>query len=210
MAFTSYGELQTAIGNWLGRPGDGLISAVIPDWIALCEARFNRELRLRAMETRATATLQDRFAGLPDGFLEMRSLRLNTNPPQALELVAPEFIGRVRAGAAAGRPRLFAIVDGEIELAPAPDAAYEAEMIYWKRFDTLSGTTTSNWLLANAPDVYLFGSLAEAAAYLGDDAHWPQWEQRYQLAVQRLQNADDRSRWSGSAAAAHPAEIQVS
>jgi hypothetical protein len=83
-------------------------------------------------------------------------------------------------------------------------------MIYWKRFDTLSGTTTSNWLLANAPDVYLFGALAEAAAYLGDDTHWPQWEQRYQMAVQRLQSADDRSRWSGSAAAAHPAEIQVS
>src|SRR5262245_12086927 len=161
MALTSYGELQAAIGNWLGRPGDGLISAVVPDWIALCEARFNRELRLRAMETRATATLQDRFVALPAGFVEMRSLRLNTNPPQILDLVAPEFIARARAGAASGRPRLYAIIDGELELAPAPDAAYEAEMIYWKRFDALSGTTTSNWLLANAPDIYLFGSLTE-------------------------------------------------
>lgn len=208
MALTSYGELQAAIGNWLGRPGDGLISAVIPDWIALCEARINRELRLRAMETRATAVLQDRFVGLPAGFLEMRSLRLNTNPPQALEIAAPAFIDRIRAGAAPGRPRVFAILDNEIELAPAPDAAYAAEMIYWKRFDALSAAMASNWLLTNAPDVYLFGSLAEAAAYLGDDAHWPQWEQRYQQAVQQLQNADDRSCWS-AVAAARPAEIRV-
>ena len=77
-----------------------------------------------------------------------------------------------------------------------------------ERSQANSGSVASNWLLANEPDVYLFGSLAEAAAYLGDDAHWPQWEQRYQLAIQQLQNADDRSRWS-AAAAAHPAEIQV-
>jgi hypothetical protein len=209
MALSTYGELQTAIGNWLGRPGDGLIAAVIPDWIALCEARVNRELRLRAMETRATATLQTQFVALPAGFLEMRALQVAGSPPLALEMVAPELIDRTRAGATSGRPRLFAIADDEIELAPAPDAPYAAEMVYWKRFDALSGSTPSNWLLANAPDVYLFGALAEAAAYLGDDAHWPQWEQRYQLAVKRLQDADDRGKWSGSTAAARPAEIQV-
>jgi hypothetical protein len=80
-----------------------------------------------------------------------------------------------------------------------PDAGYIAEMTYWKKIDGLSPAASSNWLLANAPDVYLFGSLVEAAAYLGDDAHLPQWEARYQSAIQRLQEGDDAGKWSGSA-----------
>jgi len=35
MAISTYAELQTAIGNWLGRPGDATIAAIIPDWIAV-------------------------------------------------------------------------------------------------------------------------------------------------------------------------------
>jgi len=199
MAISTYAELQTAIGNWLGRPGDPLIAAIIPDWIALCEIRFNRELRIRAMEDRATATVDAAFVGLPTGFLAMRNLRLNTNPVAALDLVSPELIDRVAAGSAAGRPRLYAVVNDEIQLAPAPDAAYTAEMVYWKKFDPLSATTPTNRLLADAPDIYLFGALVEAAAYLGDDAHQGAWEARYQSAVRRLQDADDAGKWSGAA-----------
>lgn len=198
MAISTHAELQTAIGNWLGRPGDPLIAAIIPDWIALCELRANRELRIRAMEERATAVANGPYLALPPGFLAMRNLQLNTNPVTALDMVSPELIDRVAAGSAAGRPRLYAVVNDEIQLAPAPDGAYTAEMIYWKKLDSLSSTIPTNWLLANAPDIYLFGSLVEAAAYLGDDAHLGAWDARYQSAVARLQAADDAGTWSGA------------
>jgi hypothetical protein len=198
MAITTYAELQTAIGNWLGRPGDALIAPVVPDWIALCELRANRELRLRAMEDRVTATVSTPFVALPAGFLAMRNFQLNTDPVTSLDLVSPELIDRVAAGSQTGRPRMFAIAGGELQLAPAPDGNYAAEMVYWKRFDALSPTSSVNWLLANAPDVYLFGALAEAAAYLGDDEHFAPWDARYQFAVRRLQDADDSGTWSGS------------
>jgi hypothetical protein len=198
MAIATYAELQTAIGNWLGRPGDATIAAIIPDWITLCELRLNRELRLRAMEDRATATVSGPYAALPAGFLAMRNFQLNTDPVTALDMVSPELIDRVIAGSATGRPRLYAIVNDEIQLAPAPDGSYTAEMVYWKKLDALSPIVTTNWLLANAPDLYLFGSLTEAAAYLGDDQHLEQWEARYQAAVRRLQDADDAGKWSGA------------
>jgi hypothetical protein len=198
MAISTYAELQTAIGNWLGRPGDANVGPIIPDWIALCELRFNRDLRIRAMEDRATAVVSGTYVALPDGFLAMRNFQLNTDPVTALDLVSPELIDRVAAGSTVGRPRLFAILNDEIQLAPAPDGAYAAEMAYWKRFAALSPTASSNWLLTNAPDVYLFGSLVEAAAYLGDDQHLGQWEDRYQGAIRRLQHADDAGKWSGS------------
>src|SRR5215470_15376528 len=198
MAIATYAELQTAIGNWLGRPGDATIAAVIPDWITLCELRLNRELRLRAMEERAIATVSGRYTALPAGFLAMRNFQLNTDPITALDMVSPELIDRVAAGSAVGRPRLYAILNDEIQLAPAPDGSYAAEMTYWKKLDALSPIVTTNWLLANAPDLYLFGSLVEAAAYLGDDQHLEQWEARYQAAAQRLQAADDAGKWSGA------------
>ena len=95
MAISTYAELQTAIGNWLGRPGDAIIAPIVPDWIALCELRINRELRIRAMEERATATVNGPYIALPDGFLAMRNLQLNTDPVTALDLVSPELIDRV-------------------------------------------------------------------------------------------------------------------
>src|SRR5215471_1378746 len=104
MAIATYAELQTAIGNWLGRPGDTTIAAIIRDWITLCELRLNRELRLRAMEERATASVNGRYAALPAGYLAMRNLQLNTNPVTALDMVSPELIDRIVAGSTTGRP----------------------------------------------------------------------------------------------------------
>jgi len=53
MAISTYSELQTAVANWLDR--DDLTDR-IPEFIALAEARFNRVLRLRSMESKQTAS----------------------------------------------------------------------------------------------------------------------------------------------------------
>ena len=42
MAITTYAELKTAIANWLNRED---LTSVIPDFISLAEADFNRKLR---------------------------------------------------------------------------------------------------------------------------------------------------------------------
>ena len=52
MAISNYSELQTAVANWLDRDD---LTARIPEFIALAEARFNRVLRLRSMEAKYTA-----------------------------------------------------------------------------------------------------------------------------------------------------------
>ncbi len=46
MAITSYSTLQTSIGDWLNRAD---LTAVIPDFITLAEAQFNRNIRHRKM-----------------------------------------------------------------------------------------------------------------------------------------------------------------
>ena len=52
MAIQNYNELAAAVAAWLAR---GDLADRIPGFIALAEAAFNREFRVRAMEQRATA-----------------------------------------------------------------------------------------------------------------------------------------------------------
>jgi len=54
MAISTFAELKTAAANWLDRSD---LTDRIPEFIALAEARFNRILRIRAMETVSTAIL---------------------------------------------------------------------------------------------------------------------------------------------------------
>ena len=54
MAIGTYAELQTAVANWLDR---GDLTDRIQEFIDFAEARINRNLRLRLMETAATGTL---------------------------------------------------------------------------------------------------------------------------------------------------------
>ena len=49
MAITTYSELQTAIDNWLARTD---LAGRSPEFIALAEARMNRELETRSQEKR--------------------------------------------------------------------------------------------------------------------------------------------------------------
>ena len=51
MALGTYTELKDAIADWLDRSD---LTARIPDFIALAEARINRERRIRPMEVRST------------------------------------------------------------------------------------------------------------------------------------------------------------
>jgi hypothetical protein len=48
---------------------------------------------------------------------------------------------------------------------------------------SLSGSNTTNWLLTNHPDVYLYGTLLEAQPYLMDDARIATWAQIFDRVV---------------------------
>ena len=44
MALGTYSELQSAVANWLARPGDATLVPFIPDFVRLAEARLARAL----------------------------------------------------------------------------------------------------------------------------------------------------------------------
>jgi hypothetical protein len=199
MALDSYTALQAAVASWLARSN---LTAQIPDFVALAEAKLNRTLRVRQMEQRSTATATE-YMALPANFLEMRDIQLNQTPKVALELVSPDEIDR-NYSSISGQPAVYAIVANQIQLGPSPDGAYTVEIDYWESLPPLASNST-NWLLAAAPDVYLYGTCLEAAAFMADDPRVPGWQQAFSACVEQLQSADKRARWSGSRLRVRPA-----
>jgi hypothetical protein len=202
MALGTFTELKDAVADWLDRSD---LTSRIPDFIALAEARLNRELRIRPMEVRSTmvTTADQQYFQLPGGYIQMRNMQLNTNPTTPLEYITPEMMDRLYGSTTSGKPRAYTLIGDEIQLAPIPDSTYTVEMAFYEKFTPLgdgsSGTVTSNWLTANAPDVLLYGALMEAEPFIKNDERIPVWLNGYNNAVNKLQQQDQRDRHSGSA-----------
>jgi hypothetical protein len=180
MSIATYTDLKAKIAEYLAR--DDLTSAT-PDFIKLAEAKFNRELFVRQMEARATTTAdinsaEPEFITLPSDFQSMRRVRVSSvdGKPQ-MEFMSSVQLDeyRTKIGNATGQPRYFTIFGTEMELAPTPDSAATIEMVYRANIPALSDSNVDNWLLLQAPDAYIYGSLLESAPYMKEDARIQVW-----------------------------------
>ena len=198
MAISTYSELNTAVANWLDR--DDLTDR-IPEFIALCEARFNRLLRIRAMENKQTASTvaAQRNLALPTGFIQMRNLQINTSPIVPMQYVTPEIYDRLYGSTESGTPQMYTIIADEIQLGPIPGSVQTIEMLFYKKFDALTSVAATNWMITNAPDIYLYGCLLEAEPFIMNDPRVQLWATAFKQAIADLQDQDNKDRHSGSA-----------
>ena len=198
MAINTYATLKTAAANWLDR--DDLTDR-IPEFISLCEARFNRILRIRDMETVSTAistVAGTREYSLPTGFVQMKEFHLTTDPLTPLAYITPEMMTRIWAGSGRGKPEVFTIIADNVRLGPNPDAVYTTSMLYYKTFTALSDSVTTSEMLTNNPDVYLYGVLLEAEPFLMNDQRVQLWATAFKQAIEDIQHQDNKDRHSGS------------
>ena len=198
MAISTFAELKTAAANWLDR---GDLTDRIPEFIALAEARFNRILRIRDMETVSTSistVAGTREYSLPTGFVQMKEFHLTTDPLTPLAYITPEMMTRLWAGSSSGKPEVFTVIADNVRLGPSPDAVYTTSMLYYKTFTALSDDATTNDMLTNNPDVYLYGTLLEAEPFIMNDERVQLWATAFKQAIDDIQNQDNKDRHSGS------------
>jgi hypothetical protein len=204
MSIASHAELKQAVANQFVTSE---VVAHLPAAIRLVEANVNRNVRVRPMMHRATASLTGRFIALPGDFLAAAGLQLNTAPFRRLDFRTAEALDALKpALASAGLPRWYTVVGGEIEVLPAPDAALEAELTYYQKLPALSDANPSNWLLAAHPDVYFHGTLAIAGPYVNDPRSTA-WAAMYDAALEELSLEDDRARFPQGRVAIRPAAV---
>ena len=194
MALTNYTELQASVADFLNR---GDLTSVIPDFITMTESEFNRLLRVSNMSVRTRAPLDTQYLKLPDGFIGMRNIDLLTDPVTPLSYKNLQNLDIHRANDATGKPLYYSILQNNIEFAPVPDGAYTLEIVYYQKVPPLSANTT-NWLLDNHPDAYLYGALMHSAPYLQADERVGLWAAKYNQIIQQITSSDEKAKFSGS------------
>ena len=198
MAIGTFAQLKTATANWLDRSD---LTSRIPEFITLAEARFNRVLRIRDMEAVSTSistVAGTREYSLPTRFVQMKEFHLTTDPLTPLSYITPEMMTRMQAGSSKSKPQVYTIIADNVRLGPNPDAVYTTSMLYYQAFAALSDAATTNDMLTNNPDVYLYGTLLEAEPFIMNDQRVPLWLAAFEKAVSDIQNQDNKDRHSGS------------
>ena len=203
MAITTGAELATAAASWLARAD---LTARIPEFVALAEAKFNRELRTPDMETKnATFSITGEYVAVPADFLEVRRFYLNNSTKDVLTYMDPDTMTEY-FGAASGTPKYFAVVGSNFQFGPVPDATYSSTLVYYTSLTTVStGGSAVNWLLTSHPDLYLYGTLLEGAGYLHDPQTAMQWAAMYKTALDSVKSKGQRQRWGGNGMAVRAA-----
>ena len=171
MAITTYAELQTAIGDWLNRAD---LDQKIPDFIRLAESTLNDVLRQADMVTQSTGiTITSGRATLPTDALEVVYAQVGSTEDEPLEQVSPQQLTMLRRTRTrdAANPRFFAIIGRQIVVTPTPSSG-TLDIDYYQRIPALTTSNTTNWLLDDAPHVYLYTSLLHATPVLMDDARY--------------------------------------
>lgn len=208
MSISTYSELQTAVENWLDRSD---LTSRIPEFIALCEASYNygvmamnkrwavEPLRIRAMETSGDVTISAQTASIPTGYLAARRFYLNTTDQRQLEYLPPvDFWGRY-GSSSSGEPIFYTAEADNFVFMPAPGDSYTGKLLYYKKLDALSDSNTTNWLLTNAPNAYLFGTLYEAYNFAeGGQGEAENYLGRFAGVINALNAADASDRHSGA------------
>jgi hypothetical protein len=189
---TTYSGLVASVQSWLNRSD---LTAKVPDFIALLEARLNRELRVPDMEEVTTLVLTDGAVDLPTDFLEARHLYINgatdydltPKPLSVFRSLYPTMTGC--------HPTIYAVADGQITVAPSSDDTLTLH--YYQKLNPLSADNETNWLIVSHPDVYLWGALVMAEAFLWDDERVPGWKSLWDEAIGSLEKHGTKKRNGG-------------
>ena len=189
MPFTTFAEMKTEVENWLNRSD---LTTQIDEFITLAEARINRDFikkRIRKMSTTADLTVDAQSVALPSDFLQIRRLYLNTSPVRHLEYVTPDVFWKAWAGSSTGKPKVYTIEGTNILFGPTPDDSYTGKLLYYQKIPSLASNDT-NWVLVDAPDIYLYASLISAEPYIMNDKRLSTWARLYDEAIDSLELAD--------------------
>lgn len=183
MSLTSYTDLVAAIGDWLDRDD---LAARAPDFIRLAEVRLNRLLDDPEMEV--SASLVGNGAALPDDFGAMVSI--GTADGNTLSPITNAAYAALRPSS--GVSRYYTIREGAVYYYPG---AVNVTLIYRRSIPALSNDNSTNWLLERAPDVYLYGALVQASAFLAEDERIGLWKAALDEAIDELKSDGAKRKW---------------
>jgi len=207
MSISTFAEVKTAVADYLARSD---LTDYIPDFIVGAETRiaygysepgqplYSPPLRVRAMETVATLTPSSGAVTIPTGFLGLKSIYEAASQTSVLEQTTPEVFYGQHMGSSYSRG--FYIIEGD-NIIVGNGVTSDVRIVYYKKFDPLATASPVPWLLTEAPHLYVYGALLEAAPFLRQDPRIETWGALFAAGIKGLNAADKKDRWGGSALA---------
>ena len=160
----NYTDLQNAVVAYFRR---GSITGRVPAWVELAESFLFRELDVNSIETSATGTTTNSLISLPTDLKTIIRVAITQNgATYDLDyLPAPDEATEVSA-----YPMGYSLQGGSIRLHPNVGTGYAYTLYYTPKIEALSGLNTTNWLLDNASDLYLYATCLHGAAEMKNSA----------------------------------------
>lgn len=205
---TTYATLQANIGDWLNRAD---LTGVIPTFIQLAESSIKRRLKTRhktRYEFSAVADDGDYVMPTANAGAYALVITAPAGDEGGIDMVAPQHLWanrRLNEGIT-DRPVLGCVIGDTLLLSPIPDETYTMELIY-EGFSVLTDSNTTNYVLDDYPDLYLYGSLLQAEPYLHNDERIDVWEKKYEKALKELELAQDRAEYPNTPVAKSPVNL---
>lgn len=196
---TNYATLQTWVATLLNRSGSNF-TADVPNFIQQFESDARDNSMIRKLTDRGDVSISTDSLALPSDLEEIEAWYHNGDTIfDSIDIVSASQIPVLKARfGSLGAPRYAAITDKVARFAPAPDGTYTTQLTYWREIPSLSDSVTTNWLLDERPDIYIYGTALEAAPYLKNDKRIAVWEHLLDKRIENLHLATERERYGGS------------
>lgn len=194
---TNYTTLQSHVTDTLNRSD---LAGVVPNFIQQFEAQANRGSRaadgvvipVRILVAISPFNISQDNLQLPTDLVELDSWYHDgpTYYGPIINVGSGNELGRLNGTSqGTGVPEFFSIAGGRARFSPPPNATFATKLTYWAGVLALSANNPTNWLLTSHPDIYIYGTLLEAAPYLKNDVRIPVWEKLLLDRVEALHQA---------------------
>lgn len=174
---TSYSTLLTEVASWLARSD---LTSAIPGFVQNFEECFYRDPKNFGPWMHSSLSVSfSSTATVPSDFLRLRIAYLNGQSERPLISSSLEQVLQQYPRTSSGKPRLIARDGTTFVFGPAPDGTYTLNGTYFAKPTVLrsyASDAAAHWLVVNAPDLLLYGSLLEAQTYLMNDKRLPVWQ----------------------------------
>ena len=179
----TYATLKSDIASWLNRND---LTAQIPSFVRLTEARIARDVRAGELTTSVTLTILSgaTSVALPDDYVEGRSVTTQAG----LRFVTQERMQLIKQGGSA--ESVYSIYGGSIHIPFAAASNVSVALVYYAKPAEMTADADTNWILENHPGLYLFGALSEACIFMADDNRAALFEAKYQGGLTSLRVSD--------------------
>jgi hypothetical protein len=194
----TFQSLQNDMQAYLerGTVNDSIVFNQLPELINFAERRIATELKVVGFLVPSVFTMQANLAvyAKPDRWRQTVSLNVasaatgtsvrNQVFPRSYEYLRSYWPDDTQTNTTVygvpGPPKFYADYNYQnFIVAPTPDAAYPAELVYYEQPALLDVTNNTNWITQYQPSLLLYAALLECTPFIKKDERIPVWQEMY-------------------------------